>query len=98
MTPRVIFKPAAVADMEQARGWYEERKVGLGDDFLQSVDSCIALIQRNPEAYPLVHQQVRMMPVRKFPYLIIYTPEANQITVFSVFHTAKDPQIWKRRV
>jgi toxin ParE1/3/4 len=50
MTRRVIFKPAAVAEMEQAHAWYEQREAGLGDEFLQCVDACIALLQRNPEA------------------------------------------------
>ena len=28
MTRRVIFKPAAVAEMEQAHAWYEQREAG----------------------------------------------------------------------
>ena len=98
MTRRVIFKPAAEAEMEQAHAWYEQRKAGLGDEFLRCVDACIASLQRNPEAYPVAHKQVRMALVRRFPYLVFYTPEANQITVFLVFHAARDPQMWKRRV
>jgi plasmid stabilization system protein ParE len=46
----------------------------------------------------MVHKQVRMALVRRFPYLVFYTPEANQITVFFVFHAARDPRMWKRRV
>ena len=98
MTRRVIFKPDAEAEMEQAHAWYEQRKAGLGDEFLRCVDACIASMQRNPGLYPVVHNQIRMALVRRFPYLVFYTPEANQITVFSVFPAARDPQIWKRRV
>jgi hypothetical protein len=36
MTRRVIFKPAAVAEMEQAHAWYEQREAGLGDEFLRA--------------------------------------------------------------
>jgi hypothetical protein len=32
MTRRVIFKPAAVAEMVQAHAWYEQREAGLGDE------------------------------------------------------------------
>jgi hypothetical protein len=34
MTRRVILKPAAEAEMEQAHAWYEQRKAGLGHEFL----------------------------------------------------------------
>lgn len=98
MTRPVIFKLAAVAEMVQAHDWYEQREAGLGDEFLRCVDACIALLQRNPEAYSVVHKQVRMALVRRFPYLIFYTPETNQITVFLIFHAARDPRMWKRLV
>jgi hypothetical protein len=65
MTRPVIVKPAAVAEMLQAHDWYEQREAGLGDEFLRCVDACIALLQRNPEAYPVVHKQVRMALNRK---------------------------------
>lgn len=98
MTRRAIFKPAAEAEMEEAHAWYEQREAGLGNEFLRCMDACIASLQRNPEAYPVVHKQVRMALVRRFPSLVFDTPEANQTTVFSVFHAARGPQIWKRRV
>ncbi len=34
MIGRVIFKPAAEAEMEQAQAWYEDREAGLGGEFL----------------------------------------------------------------
>ena len=98
MPPRVLFKPAAEAELEQARAWYEERKEGLGGEFVRCVDAAMISLQRNPESYPVVYKQVRMVLVNRFPYQIFYTPEADKITVFSVFHAAKDPQIWKSRV
>ncbi len=98
MTLPVIFKPTAEVEMVEAYAWYEQRQPGLGDELLRCVDACIASLQRNPEAYPLAHKQIRMALVRRFPYLVFYMPEANQITVFSVFHAARDPLIWKRRV
>jgi plasmid stabilization system protein ParE len=73
MTRRVIFKPAAEAEMEQAHAWYEQRKAGLGDEFLRCMDACIASMQRNPELYPVVHNQIRMALVKRFPYLVFYT-------------------------
>lgn len=51
MTLRVIFKPDAEAEIEQAHAWYEQRTAGLGDEFLRCVDACIASVQRNPELF-----------------------------------------------
>jgi len=83
--------------MEEAYVWYEERQAGLGAEFLRCVDACMASIRSNPETYPVVHNEIRMALVRRFPYLLFYTPELDQITIFSIFHAARDPKIWRQR-
>ncbi len=56
----VILRDEAEADMAEAALWYERRSLGLGAEFVRSVDACLALISRQPTLFPVVHRQARM--------------------------------------
>jgi plasmid stabilization system protein ParE len=97
MIQRVIFRPAAELELKEAYAWYEQREVGLGTEFLRSVEVCVHTIRRFPEIFPVVHKSVRQGIIRRFPYSVLYTVAEPQINVISVFHSSRDPKIWKRR-
>lgn len=98
MIVRVTLRPAAEADLNEAYQWYEQREVGLGRECIRCVDSCVQLIRRHPEIYPMVHKHVRQGVVRRFPYSVLYFIAGDEIIVVALFHAARDPKIWKWRV
>jgi hypothetical protein len=49
----IITDPEAQAELEAAAQWYEERKEGLGAEFLDGVAEATAAIQKYPKAFPL---------------------------------------------
>jgi hypothetical protein len=51
---RTIFRRAARDDVREIRRWYEEQRPGLGAAFIQSLELCVAQIQRTPEIWPSV--------------------------------------------
>jgi hypothetical protein len=67
--------PEADLDAQEAIQWYDKRDRELGDDFLHKVNDCITSVEKNPEQYPVVHQQMRRALVKKFPYEVIYEIE-----------------------
>jgi hypothetical protein len=44
MAAELIFAPEAEQDIAEAYAWYEDRRAGLGEDFLSCVDACIQTI------------------------------------------------------
>jgi plasmid stabilization system protein ParE len=60
-------------------------------------DACLAAVGRNPQAFPVVHEQVRRALLRKFPYVLFYLVEAERIVVLACFHARRDPADWLRR-
>src|SRR5439155_15991374 len=56
----------AELDIAEAYVWYERRRIGLGEEFLSSVDVCMEVIRRQPEMYPLVHEAYRRSLVCDF--------------------------------
>ncbi len=57
MTRLLLFRAEAEAEMEHAYRWYEERREGLGADFLLCVEEAVEKIRRDPELYPAVHKK-----------------------------------------
>ena len=94
---RLILRPEAEDELLEAIDWYEARCPGLGSEFYRCVDTCFEQILRQPAMYPLVHRDLRMGIVRRFPYLVFYRVAEDRIHVVAVFHPKRDPKIWKAR-
>lgn len=48
MSFRVVFRPQAQAEFEEALAWYEDRTRGLGQEFVTCVQATIESIRRDP--------------------------------------------------
>jgi plasmid stabilization system protein ParE len=98
MAVKLLLAPEADRDLTEAYGWYEERQCGLGEDFLSCVDAGLQSIIRMPEMYSVIYKNYRQALVRRFPYTVIYEWHDDVVTVYSVFHTSRDPDKWKKRL
>lgn len=98
MAAELVIAPEAEQDIGDAYGWYDDRRHGLGEDFLSSVDASIQHICRMPELNAKVSEDFRRVLVRRFPYAIFYEFDGATVTVYGVFHTSRDPEKWRRRL
>ena len=98
MAVELVFAPEVATDIAEAYDWYEGRRTGLGEDFLSCVDACVRAICREPEIHGKVQENFRRGLVRRFPYAVFYEYAGNAVTVYCVFHTARDPQKWRERL
>ena len=55
MTVKLLIASEAQQDIEEAYTWYEQRRIGLGEEFMSCVDACINSICRIPELYPIIN-------------------------------------------
>lgn len=67
MNPRVRFEDEAEAEYRAAGRWYEERRTGLGLEFLDAVDATIDQIVGLPHAGGPVRRLPSDLPVRRAP-------------------------------
>jgi len=56
MTSPVVFRRAARREFDEAALWYEERRAGLGSQFISEINHAIKLVVENP---PLSHHAPR---------------------------------------
>lgn len=91
----IVVRPEAEDELTEAFRWYEERSTGLGFEFIRTEDACIASIERNPTAYPIVHGEIRRTLLRKFPHGIFYFISGEAVVIIACFHARRDPKQWQ---
>ena len=98
MAVELIIAPEAQQDVDEAYCWYEDRRPGLGEEFLGCVDACIQAICRMPELQAKVQEEYRRALLRRFPYAIFYEYAGGKVIVYGTFHTSRDPKKWHSRL
>jgi hypothetical protein len=53
MAADLVVAPEAELDISEAYAWHEARRIGLGEEFLSSVDACMERVRRQPEMHRL---------------------------------------------
>jgi hypothetical protein len=66
MVYRVVFKPIALIDADEAATWYNKKVAGLGGRFLIHLDDIIKKIEANPFAFGEIAAPVRRIVMRSF--------------------------------
>ena len=98
MKYRVIIRPEAENDLREGFFWYEDKRKGLGYDFLLQVDAGIRFIERNPEIHPITYKGTRIHLTKRFPYKIIYIVEQQRLIILAVLHGKRSPRVIGGRI
>jgi plasmid stabilization system protein ParE len=86
----VLVRAEAERDLEAARDWYEQKRSGLGGEFLDEFAAAMRTLELNPECEHLYHGQFRRVLFRRFPYKIFYQIIGERVVVFRVLHAKRD--------
>ena len=62
----VIVRPEAEDDLKEAFSWYEDKRKGLGYDFLLQVDAGINYIYSNPGVHPIEYKGTRKHLINQY--------------------------------
>ncbi len=93
----LVVNPEAEADLADAKAWYDEQRPGLGDRFLQRIEETLSSVEQMPELRGKFFEDLRVALVDRFPYVIVYRIDDDQITVVAVYHARRDPRGWQSR-
>ncbi|MFI4860899.1 MAG: type II toxin-antitoxin system RelE/ParE family toxin [Phycisphaerales bacterium JB063] len=93
----LLFRPEAEADVQSAYRWYESQRLGLGEEFLLSMDAAVASIRDLQQQHPIVYRNTHRTLLRRFPYALFYLVNREQIAVIAVMHQRQDPELWQAR-
>lgn len=89
----------ALKDIQEAIEWYELQLKGLGQRYKTQTIKSINSLKKNPFVFSVKYNDIHCRKIEKFPFLIHYVIDENIkiITVFAVFHTSRNPEIWRKR-
>ncbi len=94
MNYKVILSPVAKADIRQAVKYYTLKvSETVAENFLSELENAIKVIAINP-FFQVYYKENRGLPMRKFPYIIIFKVDKPEQTVFvkAIFHTSQNPE------
>jgi plasmid stabilization system protein ParE len=91
MSFNIVFKEEASLDVFDAMKWYESRQVALGNRFLDEIEKHLRILEQEPQLFQIRKNNWRYCPLRRFPYLIVYEIEKEDVIVYAVFNTHQNP-------
>jgi plasmid stabilization system protein ParE len=50
-----------------------------------------------PEMYAKAFADLRVAIIRRFPYLVVYRIDEDQITIIAIYHAHRNPRGWQKR-
>jgi hypothetical protein len=92
------FLPEAADELAAAVAYYDEKSVGLGDRFLDSVEKALNFIEQWPEANPLSSAETRRCLLPPFLFALIYALEDAAVLVIAVANLHREPGYWRKRL
>jgi len=91
MGSKLIIELEAQIEIDKAIECYESKQIGLGADFFNYLDGYFQTLKNGEALFEIKRKPVfRELPLKRFPYIIIYEEYQNQVIVYSVFNTFQD--------
>jgi hypothetical protein len=96
----VEYNPEFFNDLAQAVDWHNDKQIGLGKRFFNSIRNQTAKLSASALFFAVKYDDIRCMSIKKFPYMVHYrvNEKTATIKVEALFHTSRDPKIWYERI
>jgi plasmid stabilization system protein ParE len=92
VTLPVVWIPEANEDLQEARAWYDNMRLQLGERFARAVEVTVEAIAEHPLQFPVVYRNRRRAGVRRFPYGIFSEVQEHRIVAIACFHGRRNPR------
>ena len=95
MNFKILILEEAKSDVRESITWYKNINPILSKRFANSFNNSVKQIKKNPFQYQIRYDEVRVVLLRTFPYLIHFSIDNETIVIKAVFHTSRDSKINK---
>ena len=93
----VRFHRSAERELAAAMEMGEARSAGLGRDLLEEVERAVARLCEFPNLGERLDDKRRRLPLRRFPFGIVYRVEGDTLRILALAHRRQRPGYWSRR-
>ena len=96
----VVVHREASEEALAAALWYDDRRPGLGSEFLTALSDAIQSISKSPRALPIygANERVRRLLLQRFPYAVVFAVRGKGVLVVAFAHARRRPGYWRRRL
>ena len=100
MVFKIIIKDDAELELMEAIDYYNAINENLSKEFVKLFFDSLTSISQNPFLYQKVYKNIRQCVMLKFPYILYYTVngQTEEVAIYAVYHTSRNPKIWKKRL
>jgi plasmid stabilization system protein ParE len=95
---QVTVLSAAELDLRLAVEFYSRERQGLGTEFLREFEAVSDGLAQHPEIGSPIRKGVRKLLLKRFPYMLVYRIEPEQVLILAVAHQRHHPDIWLGRL
>ena len=90
--------PLAEQDALDAAIWYEQRRPGLGEEFLDEIDRAARALGESALHHRIRFADVRRRPIHRFKfYGIYYIVRNEEVWILAIFHGRRHPRALQER-
>ncbi|MBL8994723.1 MAG: type II toxin-antitoxin system RelE/ParE family toxin [Spirochaetia bacterium] len=98
MTHRLFVRDEVWRDLNEIKGWYENRSPGLGMRFALNLDAEFSFISHQPLASPMYYKTLRRSFMKRFPYADFYLVEGETVTILALVHQSMGPKLTRQKL
>ena len=93
----IKLSPFAEQDLDESKEYYDQQKIGLGDEFISEIVEKFELIKQNPKQFPIQYKKMQKATLDRFSFGIFYIVKNLTIYVLGIFHSSSNPKTMKDR-
>ncbi len=89
MVYKIRITEHAKEDTQSAYDYYENKKIGLGEEFLSELLKRFDELSSTPSHYGYIDDQViiRDAKIDRFPYVVVFEISQDEVIVYAVHNT-----------
>lgn len=91
------YRPEVEDDLVTAVAWYDDKRTGLGDEFLSEYLAAIRRIQENPLLFAGAANGLRPCRIKRFSYIIHFDVAGSDVLIVAVMGGGRDDSAFIHR-
>lgn len=91
------YRPEVEGDVVDAVTWYEDKRAGLGDEFLFEYLAAIRRIRSNPLLFAVAANGLRPCRLHRFSYIVHFDVDGTSILIVALMGGGRDNSILANR-
>jgi toxin ParE1/3/4 len=86
---RVRYTETALRELEEIFSYLQNRNPKAAAAVVARIEQVVAWIGDFPQMGYLIEDNIRLLPVGRYPFLIFYTADENDVIIRNVRHAAR---------